>query len=349
VAAASATALISLALALALAGLIGLGSAGARRWLLAAVLVVVAGGVVLGFLRGAEVFNPDHGNNPLRLRAGNIRIAGEMAADHPWVGVGPGGYGERYPAYRQAGDNESMHVHNLPLELVAEFGIPGGSVVTVLFFVLFMAPLARERHRRTAPLTWRSGASIGLAAFAIHNLADYTAYMPSLLWLAALLLGILSGAQGKGQVDRPRGIEPVALAIILLAAGVTALGGLASNARLEALAADAGSDGVAALQQAERAAALAPWDPDSRILKARLVLENGRLTEAAAESETVLRLAPFRPAARSLRSLVRQQAGDFTGAWCDAVEASRLYPIDPDYRSRADGLGQVVAGGLPRD
>ncbi len=349
VSAASATALISLAVALALAGLIGLGSTGARRLLLVAVLVVVTGGVLLALLRGAEILNPDHGNNPLRLRAGNIRIAGEMAADHPWIGVGPGGYGERYPGYRMAGDNESMHVHNLPMELAAEFGIPAGSMLTVLFFVLFMAPLAGERHRRSTSPTWRSGAAIGLAAFAIHNLADYTAYMPSLLWMAALLLGTLIGTEDKKQGHRPQGLETASLAVVVLAAVVTALGGLASNARLDALAAEARSEPVPALEFAERAVALAPWDPDSRLLKVRLHLAGGSFPEAVAEADAVIRLAPFRPSARGLRSLARQQSGDLTGAWSDALEAARLYPVDLDYRGRAAGLGQVVQGGLPGD
>ncbi len=346
---ASATAMISLAVALALAGLIGLGSPGAKRMVLAAVLVVLAGGTLVAVLRGAEIMNPAHGNNPLRLRAGNIRIAGEMAADHPWLGVGPGGYGERYPAYRRPTDNESMHVHNLPMELTAEFGITAGSVLTVLFFVLFLGPLARDIFRERGAPPWRRAAAVGLAAFAIHNLADFTAYMPSLLWLAALLLGAVVGTRDEEPGIRSFGIGPAALVFVFLAAAVAAAAGLASNARSEALAAEAGSDNAMALHHAGRAAALAPWDPDVRLILCRLYLLNGSLPEATAEAEAAIRLAPFRPAARGARSLVRELAGDLPGAWSDAREAARLYPIDPGYRTRADALGRLVASRVPDD
>jgi O-antigen ligase len=349
ISAASATALVSLAVALALAGLSGLGSHGGRRLVLVAVLVVLTGGTLVAVLRGAEILNPTHGNNPLRLRAGNIRVAGEMAADHPWIGVGPGGYGERYPSYRRADDNESMHAHNLPMELVAEFGVPAGSLMAVLFFGLFLAPSTRAWNRGTAAPPWRRAAAVGLAAFAIHNLADYTAYMPSLLWLAALLLGVLAPPRCEVRPPGSRVIGWSAVAMVLLAAGVTAAGGLAWNARGRALAAEAGSDTVTALRHADRAVALAPWDPDARLLLCRLYLLNGRLPEAAVEADAAIRLAPFRPGARGARSMVRQQSGDIPGAWSDALEASGLYPVDPDYRVRAVELGRRVEGGLAGD
>ena len=347
--AASATALISLGAALALAGLTGLGSRGARRLILVAVLVVATGGTLVAVLRGAEILDPAHGNNPLRLRVGNMRIAGEMIAEHPWIGVGPGAYGERYPAYRRVDDNESMHVHNLPMELLAEFGVPAGSVLTVLFFIVFLAPLAGERRRNGTPSTWRSGAAVGLAAFAIHNLADYTAFMPSLLWLAALLSGVLTGPEEDREAGRPYGVEPAALAVVLLAAVVVATGGLASNARSAALAAEARSDRVAALGHVERAVALAPLDVDARLLEARLYLLSNMPAEAGVAAEAAVRLAPYRPSARGTRSLLRQQAGDLPGAWSDARAAARLYPVDPDYEVRADRLGQAVEGSLPGD
>jgi O-antigen ligase len=341
-AAASATALLSLAAAVGLAGIVGLGKG--RKFVLAAVLVVVAGGGAVAVLRGSELLDPAHGNNPLRLRAGNIRIAGQMAAEHPWIGVGPGGYGENYPLYREPDDNESMHVHNLPMELVAEYGIPGGSALAVTFFVLFLGPLAGKRRGGESWSGWRGAAAIGLAAFAIHNLADYTAFMPSLLWLAALLRGLLADPPVR---SRRAGEEPAALAVVLLAAMVAAAGGLAWNARSEALTAWAGSDPVTALRHADRAAVLAPWDPDVRLLRCRLLLVGGRLPEAAMEADAAIRLAPFRPAARAARSLVRQHSGDLPGAWCDIREAVRLYPIDPGYRARESTLKQSIAKGLP--
>jgi O-antigen ligase len=338
-AAASATALLSLAAAVGLAGIVGLGKG--RKFVIAAVLVVVAGGAGIAVLRGAEVLDPSHGNNPLRLRAGNIRIAGEMAADRPWVGTGPGGYGENYPAYRKPDDNESMHVHNLPMELVAEYGIPGGSFLAVIFFALFLGPLCRMRRGSDRWSGWRPGAAIGLAAFAIHNLADYTAFMPSLLWSSSLLLGLLTEPPVR---SRRAGEEPAALVAVILAATVAGAGGLAWNARIGAMEASAAGDLDAALAGAGRAVVLAPWDPDARLLNGSLLLQAGKVPEAAGEAEAAIRLSPVRPSARGMRSLVRQQSGDLAGAWCDAREAVRLYPIDPGYLRREEAMRSRITG-----
>lgn len=345
---ASATALIALALALALAGMIGLGSTGAGKWVLAAAVMMVVGGALVAELRGAEVLNPEHGNNPLRLRAGNIRIAGEMAADHPWIGVGPGGFGERYPAYRKADDNESRHVHNLPMELVAELGIPAGSALAIVFFILFLGPLARERIREAGGPGCRTALAVGLAAFAVHNLADYTAFMPSLMWLASLLLGLLSQAGTSGEKVERGGLDLAALAVVVLAAAIVAASGLAANARSAAMTAEAGGDAAGALARAGKAVTLAPWDPDARLLLCRLQLMEGKVPEAARHLDRTILLAPFRPAARSTRSMVRLQGGDLVGAWSDAREASRLYPADPAYREQAARLERMVQGRLPQ-
>ena len=74
------------------------------------------------------------------------------------------------------------------LEFVAEWGWVGGALFSALFLYLFVGPLWRVS--RQAGFVER-GLAVGLAAFAIHNLGDYTAFMPSLLWLAALCAGVL--------------------------------------------------------------------------------------------------------------------------------------------------------------
>ena len=60
-----------------------------------------------------------------------------MYLDHPWRGTGPGGFAERFASYREPGDNETRHAHNLPLEFAAELGTAGWLVGAPLFYVLF--------------------------------------------------------------------------------------------------------------------------------------------------------------------------------------------------------------------
>ena len=196
--AASATAAVALLFALALAGM----SRKVSRGLLvagAAALVVVV--VSIAMLRGGEVLDRDHPGSPWALRAGNFRAAWAMAVDHPWTGVGPGGFGTALPRYLREGDNETRYAHDLPLQLAAETGLPAAGVLSILFFALFVGPVLSRRGPPGPP--WVNGARVGLAAFAVQNLADFTAFLPSLLWLAAALRGTLSSVEAKEPIPTP--------------------------------------------------------------------------------------------------------------------------------------------------
>lgn len=298
--------------------------------------------IVLGtiaVLRGPEVLRPDDPAGPWRLRAGNFRAAASMIADRPWTGTGPGGFGEVYPAYRRPGDNETRHVHDLPLEAAAELGLPGGLLAAGLFFWLFLGPLWRR-----APATphWWRGVEIGLATFALHNLADFTAYMPSLLWTAAVLRGWVArdGAAEPGAGRLPAVVT--ATVCTVLVAGVAVFSGLARNDRASARQAAVEQRHEAAAALAARAVTRAPWSVDGRLLRARTVLATrpAALEEALDDAERAVTLSPVRPAARRLRSELRQAAGDLPGAYADALEAARLYPMDEGYGARRDALAE---------
>ena len=128
VASASVTAIASLSAAVLLA----LWLNPARRALaigaLGAVVLLVGSAIAL---RGPEVLDAGARRGPIKLRLANYRAAAEMIRDHPLAGVGPGGFAEQYPVYLRPGDNETTHVHDLPLELAAEWGVAAGSAGTV--------------------------------------------------------------------------------------------------------------------------------------------------------------------------------------------------------------------------
>jgi len=353
----SVTAALALLGALVLAVLAG-GLVGRRALIAgsAAVLLLLAGA---SLFRGAEVLTFGEPGSPWRLRAGNFRAAGAMAGDYPWSGVGPGGFAELYPAYRLAGDNETSHVHNLPLELVAEWGWVGGTLLLVLFVHVFVGPLWRVS--RSAGLTER-GLAVGLAAFAIQNLGDYTAFMPSLLWLAALLAGILSRpGDGSTQLTAGREARPLldgaVLAATLLAAMLVGLAGISGDLRFASRQAAFAGEEAEAGRLAERAATLAPWNVDAALLASRVAAGNGspiaatvdRQQRALFHAERAVNLSPVRPAARQQRARQRLVLGDYPGAYADLVEATRLYPIEEQYAVEREVLATRIGRLRPAD
>jgi hypothetical protein len=318
----------------------------------AALLAMVAmAGLLVGVvvLRGREVVDWSHENSPWRLRAGNIRIAWEVARDHPWAGVGPGNFGEVFPRYRMAGDNESRFAHSLPLQLLAETGMPLGSLLTVLFLMLFVGPLLR-RSRATA-VDWHAGANVGLAAFGLQAMADFTGSLPSLLWLAAMLRGLTDASDAEGDAPRRHLADVVTLAGTIAAATVLAASGLAWNARVVAQESLAIGDLSPARDSSRRAVQLAPWDVDARLLRAQVLIASvkpgGRPDDstgraATREAEAAVFLSPQRPGARELRARIRTFGADVPGAYADLCEAARLYPLREEYARERDALAEVL-------
>jgi hypothetical protein len=343
-AAASVTAAVAL---LAAALLAAVAWSRARGALVAGALVVALALAGVFWSRGERVASLEGDESPWRLRAGNFRAAAAMSLEHPLVGSGPGGFAERYPAYRRPGDNETRHVHNLPLELAAEWGWPLGSAIAVLFFGLFLQPLWRERGR-SAP--WRRGVAVGLAAFALQNLADFSAFMPSVLWTATILRGRLAGAPRSaapsGEPTAARTLAVCSLAAVCLAGVTTALGGLAGHERRESRLARSEDRPAVALRAAQRAARLAPWDVDAAVLLADLAVDawsGGPGDEAAQRrakerTERAVALAPTRASARWIRARLRAGRGDALGALVDLDAAARLHPAKTSYAAERDRL-----------
>jgi O-antigen ligase len=332
----SVTALVALAGALAFAAL---GRRIRPRVFAGAGLALGLAVIAAGLVRPDAVFAPSREDSPSRLRAGNMRVALEIARDHPWAGVGPAGYAAAFPQYRRPGDNESRHAHSLPLELIAECGVPAGLGLTALFFWLFLGPVIRSGGG--AP-TLRSGLAIGLAAFALHNLVDFTAFLPSLLVLATVTRGLL--ADGDDVVNPGRPLR-AAWATALVGLAMVACGsGLSREALFDARQAALGGDHAASVAAAERAQKLAPWDADAPQIEAEARIA-GNVAEPAAvlsAAERSVARAPARASSRGTRARARSLAGDEAGAYADLVEAARLYPLNREYASRRDAMAATL-------
>ena len=323
----SATAVGALALA---GGIAALRHAGLRRVLLPALLVLLALLAAIAVLRRDRLLDPTAAQGSWRLRAGNAAAAVRMIRAHPVLGVGPGAFAEVYPSVLRPGGNEVRHAHDLPLELVAELGLPLGLLAAAAFVWVFLGPLLGG-----APV----GLAVGLGAFALQNLLDFTAFFPSLLWVAALLRGTLAA-----EAEIAPGWQRAAGALALAGAAlVTAGAGLSADARRAAADLLASNQVERSLRLARRAVALAPWEPDARLLHGAVLLRAGKEREALHETESAIQLSPVRPAAHAQRGRVHALAGDLPGAYADLRHAAALYPARAAYAQDAKALGDRLA------
>jgi len=234
--------------------------------------------------------------------------------------------------------------------MMAELGVVPGAMAATLFLALFLGPVLR---RDEGSALWIRGARIGLAAFAIQNLADFTAYFPSILWTAALLRGVTT-SEGSVAEERLlpgwRWTRGILLVTTVAAATVAGLAGLSWEARYRARQ-DAAS-GVApdASGQAELAARLAPWNVDARTMAAHAGLAWGGSDldpdiaprSALAHANRAVDLSPVRPSARAVRARARRALGDSPGAWADLAEAARLYPLETSYARARDEMAPRI-------
>jgi putative inorganic carbon (HCO3(-)) transporter len=157
--------------------------------------------------------------------------AADMIQDHPWLGVGPGNFGEAYMQYRRPAAEETVKLpHNSIVEVVSQYGLPGGLVYLAVVAVVLVgmcrpattdAPLAgapAARQWRTWPLAIVLAAAAAITRWLFSDIgAD------PLLWLLdgllpAALLGVLTLVAGwfggkliEAQILSPGGLR-VALA-----------------------------------------------------------------------------------------------------------------------------------------
>lgn len=102
------------------------------------------------------------------------RSAVEMARDHPATGVGPGLFGRTLRAYRdpELAQDKLVSAHNLPLNVLAETGVPGLLLlawITALFLRAWWRAWRQADLRRRR---WLEGALAALVAYAVHSLVD---------------------------------------------------------------------------------------------------------------------------------------------------------------------------------
>jgi O-antigen ligase len=117
-----------------------------------------------------------------------------MFVDHPWLGVGAGNYADAYGTYFVGSWREALgHAHNFFLNMLAELGVIGGTILVLLLGLSFrQLGGALVRSDRDAPTFWRSvlaGVFGGLVVFCVHNLFD-SLFVHSVNIQVGVLLGL---------------------------------------------------------------------------------------------------------------------------------------------------------------
>jgi O-antigen ligase len=130
-------------------------------------------------------------NNPTsRDRVAMIEEGGHMIRDHPFVGVGPNMVQQRYVEYRvsSALDQVNLHLHNVPVQIAAERGLPA-LAAWLAFIGLLSVDLARSlrapRLRFLAAVALASVIAMLAAGLFEYNFGD-SEFLMSLLILVTL-------------------------------------------------------------------------------------------------------------------------------------------------------------------
>ncbi len=298
------------------------------RVLGAAAVVLLA--AVLVAVRPVSVADLSRPDNPLRLRLGNWRGAVLMAAEQPVTGTGVGSFGALYPRYRRAGDSQTIYAHNSWLQVAVEGGWPALALL-VAGVVLFYR---RWRGIRNAgDGLWLLAA---LLAFAVHNLVDFTAYLPGLVIPAAILAGLVfepGARRTQGLPHRGGGVARVALLALLVAAAGWWAVESASRQAMDRAVVHARQAPARAAAEAVRAARLAPWSTSRAVAAGNLLLAAGDPNALAALGgllPPMLDLDGFSPAPWHLLARWRLARGEVTAAWEAYRQAAVRHPAAPE-------------------
>lgn len=118
-----------------------------------------------------SIFDPSNPTN--RDRVAMLRYGAEMVHDHPWTGVGPDMVKEVYKDYRddQAVEKVNFHLHNVPMQIAAERGLPA-----LIIWIGFIVVVVRDLLQRFRTSRYPSIAAAGLAAVAAMLVAGLFEY-----------------------------------------------------------------------------------------------------------------------------------------------------------------------------
>lgn len=184
---------------------------GLRRYVWGGALAVVAAAAVVAVILSVSsgpqrrlklMFVQGQKENALG-RLDLWRPTARMWLDHPWVGVGPGHFDLRFPAYRPVTiQSRPYWAHNDYLNALADWGVVGGGLVAGVMGCLVWAGWRTWRYVRRDGSELRAkpsdraaavlGLGVGLLAFGLHAFVDFNWHIPANAMLAVTFAAFLT-------------------------------------------------------------------------------------------------------------------------------------------------------------
>ncbi|MBQ7567242.1 O-antigen ligase family protein [bacterium] len=197
-------------------------------WLRLAVIAIIAASMTAAFKGMAK--SPDglaskrlheisqHGDTSRLARLEFYRCAWEMAADHPWLGLGPEAFKRWYPKYQQDWRWYSTYSHCLTLDVMSEFGIPAALLLLAAGLYALWISSSGAENEDSAQTSWRLGLLLGSVGIIIHAQMDVDFKSPVILTHTAIAFGIAMGLASAGSSKALRPAWRLPLLLTALAA-----------------------------------------------------------------------------------------------------------------------------------
>jgi O-antigen ligase len=137
----------------------------------------------------------------VRDRFAMIREGGRMVAAHPLFGVGPNMVEVRYAEFRDADAVEAVnpHLHNVPVQIAAERGLPA-LAIWLVFIGILLRDLAREFRSTSYPFL-AAGGLAAVTAMLTAGLFEYNFGDSEFLMIFLVLITLPFAARRPSTAD----------------------------------------------------------------------------------------------------------------------------------------------------
>ena len=146
----------------------------------------------------------------------------QMFMEKPVLGWGNGSFQSVFPVFRASDfasrcvSSNTVHAHSEPLEILAENGIAGFAVWSVLIFLLLKKATQR---RENGLMEW--GIITGVVVLLLESLASVALRWTTSVYLLAMLLSLLPAENNRCKINLPRwtAVLPLTAGFLLLLPG----------------------------------------------------------------------------------------------------------------------------------
>lgn len=256
----------------------------------------------------------------------------DMATSNPLVGTGPGTFEYAYPGYAQAGFTRAAHQSFL--QVAAESGVLSLLVMIAAGLAALRVCWKKAVSGEIAGAALASAAAGWIIALGVHNLLDYSIYIPAVTATACAVLGAALAPDETGSPTQTKpSMTPAVVGAIALIVGVWGYVGLQAVHTADQLAAKGQT--YRAEQAAERATTLLPLSADAWAVLGEVYQtqvkgpEDPHLQAAIRMHRHAAALAPTQAKHRLSMARLYEFAGESDSALDAVKKAVEVYPTNP--------------------